>query len=180
METAQRVRWVGPLLFGLWVQVGPALGGLDPLLAAQHGSGHAVSDADLVAGLAGRWTAPVERTARPGVLDAAVFGPDALDVRNVSLTIEPSGEGEQQVSTSVVDRKGRTHVPSLVDVKLRVGGPQTSAPAGTRPTITIVSAEERFLEGAGELFPLDGVRVAMTLASPASPTLEFRFDTKEG
>jgi hypothetical protein len=180
METGTHMRGIGVLLVGLCVQFGPAIGGLDRLLASQHGSGHAVSDADLVAGLAGRWKAPVEKTQRTGALDAEVFGPEALDVRNVSLTIEPSGEGDLQVSTSVVDHKGHTHVPSLVDVKLRIGGPQTSAPAGTRPTIAIVSAEERFLDRTGERFPLDGVRVTMTLASAASRTLELTFDTKDG
>jgi len=179
-KTIKTVRWMSVLLLGMCVQFATSLEGANRSLATQSGSGNAMSDADLLGGLVGVWNAPTEKTERGSPLDVEVFGPGASDVRDVKLTIEPSGQGDLQVAMAVVDARGHRLVPSIVAAKFRIGAPQTLAPGGTRPTITIVSAEERFLEGSGELNPLEGIRVTMTLPSPASETLLLRFDTKDG
>jgi hypothetical protein len=167
MGMVERMRGIGPWLLALCLPFGLAM---DAQSRAP----------DLIASFVGTWKAPVERTERASPVDEEVFGPGAVDVRNVSLTLEPTGEGHLQISTSVVDRGGHLHVPSIVDVKFAASGPLTPAPGGDQPAIKIISAEERFLEGAGERFPMEDVRVTMTLPSPAKGTLELSFDTRDG
>jgi hypothetical protein len=153
------------LLFGVLLQDAP------------HES---LSSPALVKHLAGVWKAAEDRTPRTTDLDTAVFGPGAFDVRNVTLTIQPSGEGRLSISTAVVGRTGRRYAPSVMQATLTIGDPVTSAPDRISPTVTVVSCEERYLDGSRERFTKEGARVSITLASQTAGEIEFRFDTKEG
>jgi hypothetical protein len=137
-------------------------------------------NADLAKRLAGTWKAPEYRMERTGALDVEVFGVHASDVRNVDLTLQPSGEGVLKVSTSVVDRNGRKWAPSLLEAKLRVGPPAAAASGGRiQPTVTVLSAEMRYLDGAGDRYPRDGSRVTITTDSTLAE-LDLRLDTAMG
>ena len=149
-------------------------------LLPQQAPADSPSSAGLLKQLSGVWRAPEDRTPRATELDDKVFGPGAADVRNVTLTIQPSGQGKLSVSTAVVGRDGRRYAPSEIVANLTVADPVTSIAGRLSPTITVMNAEERYLDGAHERWPMDGARVSITIADPASGEIEFRFDTKEG
>jgi hypothetical protein len=109
-----------------------------------------------------------------------VFGPGAFDVRNVTLTIRPSGEGTLNISTAVVGRNGRRYAPSAVEAKLTIGDPVTSSLDHLSPTLTVVSAEERYLDGSHERWTIDGARASIIVIDPTATEIEFRYDTKDG
>ena len=134
----------------------------------------------LVKQLAGVWKAAEERTPRATELDVNVFGPGASDVRNVTLTIRPSGDGTLSISTAVVGKQGRRYAPSVVETKLMIGDPVTTVFDRVAPTVMVSSAEERYLDGEHERWPKEGTRVSITLARAAATEIELRYDTKDG
>ena len=136
--------------------------------------------ASLVAKIAGVWKAEETRTPRSTELDDRVFGPGAVDVRNVSLTIQPSGQATFTLSKAVVGRNGRRYAPSIIEATLTIGDPVNSTMGRLAPTVTVGKAEERYLDGDRERWPIEGARVSITIADPADAHLEFRFDTKDG
>jgi hypothetical protein len=153
------------ILAGLLVQPAPAA---------------SLTAADLLKQISGVWRAPEDRTPRTSDLDEKVFGAGASNVRNVTLTIEPAGRGKLSVSTAVVGRNGRRYAPSVVEASFTIADPVSSSFGRLSPTITVVSAEERYLDGGRERWPIDGARVSISVIDPAAGDLEFRFDTKDG
>ena len=136
--------------------------------------------ADLLKQISGAWRATEERTPRTSDLDVKVFGAGASNVRNVTLTIEPAGRGKMSVSTAVVGRDGRRYAPSVVEANFTVADPVSSSFGRLSPTITVVDAEERYLDGGRERWPIEGARVSITIVDPAAGEIEFRWDTKDG
>jgi hypothetical protein len=143
-------------------------------------AGDPVTGDELLRHLAGMWKAAEERTPRVTAIDVDVFGPGAYDVRTVTLAVRPSGDGDLQVHTWVVGRKGRTYAPSLIEVQLRIGEPVASAANRVQPTVSVTSAEERYLDGSHERWPLEGARVILTLAGLTSKDLNLQFETRDG
>jgi hypothetical protein len=135
--------------------------------------------ADLVKSLAGAWKAPQYRIKRASEVGAQVFGPNAFDIRNVDLTLEASGEGVLKVSTSVLDQKGKTWAPTLIEAKVRLAPPTTSAGGRCEPVVTVASVEERYLDETNYQSPMTGVRVMM-VSDPGAKQIEVRFETPKG
>ncbi len=135
---------------------------------------------DFVKHVVGLWTAPEDRIERVSDLDVSVFGPHAFDVRDVSLTIHASGDASLRVSSAVVDRKGRKQVPSVLDAQLRIGAPGTTTPGAIRPAVTVVSAEEKYLDGTGDRWAIEGARAYLSIPDSTYSEMNFRFDTREG
>ncbi len=148
------------------------------LVARSAASQDAVSSATLVKHLAGTWSVPEERTPRSTPLDEQVFGRGAVDVRNVSLVVLPSGDATLQVKTSVV-AKARTFSPSLLEVKMHIGEPVTSGRDRIEPTVTVTSADERYLD-THDRWPLEGAHVSLLLISATSREINLQFDTRNG
>ena len=152
--------------------------------AQQHGSGdtpHAgASGTDVAKRLAGVWKAQEDRVPRATALDVQVFGPDANEIKNVDLTIRPTGEGVLKVSKAVVGQKGRRYSPSIIEAKLVIGPPQTSITGRIEPVVKVMSAEERYLDGSGDHWSRDGSRVTISMASLEDNQMELRFDTPTG
>ena len=174
--------WRGVLAMGfcgVWI-----IGGMREPLGAQTapgGQGNACG-ADLVKSLAGAWKAPEYRMKRASEVGTQVFGPNAFDIRNVELTLEPSGEGVLKISTSVLDQKGKTWAPTVIEAKVMVAVPQTAQTPGTgkcEPAVTVAGVEERYLDDTNYHTSLDGSRV-MIAADPAAKQLEVRFETPKG
>jgi hypothetical protein len=138
----------------------------------------AVPAATVVKQIAGVWKADEDRTPRVTDLDVQVFGQGAFDVRDVTLTITPSGEGRLKISTAVVGKAGRRFAPSVVDATLKIGDPVTMVFGHQAPTVTVVSAEEKYLDGTKEQWAQDGSRSSISVTSPTE--LEFRYDTRDG
>jgi hypothetical protein len=136
--------------------------------------------AELLKHLTGTWKAPEDRTPRSTPLDDQVFGRGAVDVRDVSLVISASGDATLQVRKSVVGAKGKVFAPSLVEVKMRVGEPVVSELGQLRPTVTVTSAEERYLDGDKETFPRPGLRVTLSMVNATSNELNMQFEPADG
>lgn len=167
-------------LCGAWVFYGTR----GPV-SAQTGPGaqaNAACGADLVKSLAGVWKAPQYKMKRASEVGAQVFGANAFDIRNVDLTLEPSGEGVLKISTSVLDQKGKSWAPTLIEVKVTVAAPQTantSVAGRCEPVVTVASVEERYLDDTNYRTPMPGSRV-MLVTDPAGKQIEVRFETPKG
>lgn len=140
----------------------------------------AETGADLLKHLTGTWKAAEDRTPRSTELDEQVFGRGAVDVRNVTLVVSPSGEGTLQVRKSVVGAKGKIFAPSTIEVKMRIGEPVVSELGHLRPTVTVTSAQERYLDGDRETFERAGLRVTLSLLNATSNELNMQFEPADG
>ena len=149
------------------------------LAAGTAAAQDAASGADLLKRLAGTWKAPDERTPKSSDLDQQVFGAGAAEVRTVTLVISPSGDGTLQVRRSVVGR-GKVFAPSVMDVKMRIGEPVVRELGHLRPTVTVTSAEERYLDGDRERWTRDGTRVQLSILDLTSKDLNIQLDTPDG
>jgi hypothetical protein len=174
--------WRGVLavvLCGAWMIFGTR----EPVSAqTAPGSQGNACGADLVKSLAGTWKAPEYKMKRASEVGTQVFGPNAFDIRNVDLTLEPSGEGVLKISTSVLDQKGKAWAPTLIEAKVTVAAPQGVPSPGTgkcEPNVTVASVEERYPDDTNYRTPLDGSRVMMATDS-AAKQLEVRFETPKG
>jgi len=165
------------VLCGAWVFYGTR--GPVSAQAVPAGQEKAACGADLVQSLAGAWKAPQYKMKRASEAGTQVFGPNSFDVRDVDLTLEPSGTGVLKISTSVLDQKGKTWAPTLIEAKVTVATPKTSAAGRCEPVVTVASVEERYLDETNYQTPLTGSRVMM-VTDPAGKQLEVRFETPKG
>ena len=140
----------------------------------------AAPGAEVLKHLTGTWRAPEERTPRTSDLDEQVFGRGAMDVRTVTLTISPSGDGDLQVHRSVVGSKGKVFAPSIMEVKIHVGEPVTARLGHLEPTVTVKSAEERYLDGDHEKWARDGSRLSLSVPDAQARELNMQLDTPDG
>ena len=150
------------------------------LVAGTAAAQEAVSGAELLKHLAGTWKAPEERIPKSTPLDEQVFGAGAVDVRTVTLVLSPSGDGDLQVRRSVVGSKGKVFAPSVTEVKMRIGEPVTLELGHLKPTVTVTSAEERYLDGDHERWTREGTRFSLSLVDLSSKELNIQFDTPDG
>jgi hypothetical protein len=155
-------------------------GALGPVrVQSAPGQEKATCGADLIKSLAGAWKAPQYRMKRASEVGTQVFGPNAFDVRDVDLTLEPTGEGVLKISTSVLDQKGKTWAPTLIEAKVTVAAPKMSAGVRCEPIVTVGSVEERYLDDTNYRTSLTGSRVMM-ITDPGSKQIEVRFETPKG
>ena len=63
--------------------------------------------------LSGTWNAEPLEIRLSSDFDVSVWGPNASSVRNVEMTIRPSGQGTIKVTRSVVDGRGKTKTASV-------------------------------------------------------------------
>ena len=130
--------------------------------------------------LSGTWKAPEERIPKSSDVDVQVFGPGAVEVRTVTLVISPSGDGDLQVRRSVVGAKGKVYAPSIMEVKMHIAEPVVDELGHLRPTVTVTSAEERYLDGDRERWSRDGTRVQLSFVDMTSKELNIQLDTPDG
>jgi hypothetical protein len=139
------------------------------------------SSTEVLRHLVGTWKAAEDRTPRETALDEHVFGRAAFGVRNVTLTIRPSGEGTLRVHTAIVGHTGRIFVPELIDVQLQLIGPvSTPRPDQFEPTVSVVGAIKRDLDPPYDRWPMVGARVVLNLPGTTSRELNIHFDTRDG
>ena len=160
-----------------------AAGVLAGLLVAPIEGAQAAGDG--LEALAGVWKAPRREVSLSSDLHVAVWGKGALQVRDVELVIEPSGDAVLKVATSVVGPEGKTkaYSASVTEAKLRIKTPNVSEEAAggaIRPEVIVVSAEERYLDDPNDRHAVDGLQISLGAQAPDSPSLNFRFDTARG
>lgn len=132
--------------------------------------------------LAGRWTAPPFEVALSSDFHRSVYGPNARSVRQVTLTIRPSGDGTLTVTNSVRERSGKT-VPGtrqIEEVTFTIGDLRREPGHQPRYTSHIVKAERRYPDDPQSTFPLDGAKLELFVPEGKTGALDVRFDTPEG
>jgi hypothetical protein len=139
------------------------------------------ADSPVVPALAGAWKAQELKVPASTDLDRQVWGENASKVRNVQLLLEPNGSGTLRIASSVVDGKGRPKPfsQSVIEARLTLVEP---AAGGDRvqPQVTVVSAEERYLDDPKDVRKLDGVRLKVDLQTLESPILNIFYETPQG
>jgi len=131
---------------------------------------------------AGSWTARPFEIALSSDFHRSVYGPNARSVRQVTLTIRPSGEGTFTVTNSVRDRSGKT-VPGtrqIDQVTFTIGDLEREPGSQPRFTSHIVKAERRYPDEPQSIFPLDGAKLQLFVPEGKTGTLNVRFDTPDG
>jgi hypothetical protein len=139
------------------------------------------ADTRVVPALAGVWKAQELKVPAATDLDRQVWGENASKVRNVQLLLEPNGSGTLRIASSVVDSKGRPkqYSESVIEARVTLAEP----PAGgdrVQPQVTVVSAEERYLDDPKDVRKLDGVKLKVDLQTLDSPILNIFFETPQG
>jgi hypothetical protein len=133
--------------------------------------------------LAGMWEADTYTLPLSTDFDVSVWGKGATSVRDVTLSIERSGEAALTVTRKVMDGQGKTVAASVSveDARFRIGAPGEPNGIRTDYAVTVESAERRYPDDPGYRWPIDGLRVRLTtLDREDGRSLEVRFDTPEG
>lgn len=135
----------------------------------------------VVPALAGIWKAKELKVPASSDLDRQVWGAGASKVRNVQLALEADGTGTLRIQSSVVDAKGqpKKFSQSVIEAKLQVAEP----PAGgdrVQPAVTVVSAEERYLDDPNDIRRIEGLRLKLDLMNMESRDLNIFYETAEG
>jgi hypothetical protein len=132
--------------------------------------------------LTGQWRSAPFELALTSEFHQSVYGAGARSVRQVTMTIRPSGEGVFLVTSSVRDRRGRV-VPGtqeIEDVTFTVGDRVEEPGRPAHYASRIVRAERRFADDPKSAFPRDGVKLAIYVLEGKPGSIEVRFDTPEG
>ncbi len=144
-------------------------------------SARAAQAAPVVPLLAGAWKAQELKIPATSDLDREVWGPNASKVRNIQLAIEPDGSGTLRIQSSVVDAAGRPkrYSQSVIEARLKVGEPQAGGDR-VQPAVTVVSAEERYLDDPKDVRRIEGLRLKLDLMNRESKDLNIFYETAEG
>ena len=169
---------VALLVGGAWIACGPVESAAGQT-AANGGQGKTVCAPDAGKRLAGTWRAPQYRMKRASQAGIQVFGPDAFDVRDVELTMQPSGDGLLKISTSVVDAKKRTWAPTLIEANVTLGASEPTAAGRCQITVKVNSAQEQYLDETKYQAPIEGAEVRLLLDAGAKE-MDLRFETPNG
>lgn len=142
----------------------------------------ATNESVFPAWMAGRWTASPFEVELTSDFHRSVYGAGARSVRQVTLTIRPTGEGTFTVTSSVRDRRGRavTGTREIDDVRFTIGDLSREPGYQRRYASRIVRAERRYPDDPNSTFPLDGAKVDLFVPDGTTGTLNVRYDTPEG
>lgn len=147
-----------------------------PVLAEDN-----AANMDRIKRFAGVWKAPEYQVAANTDLDVSVWGQGASKVRKIQLSLEPDGNGVLRVHNSVVDARGRVrpYSTSVVEARLRLEAPEKWDETRIEPVVTVVGAEERYLDGTGEKIVIEGLKVSINSMTNMQ-SLNIRYDTAQG
>jgi hypothetical protein len=174
----RRVRVIAVLLCGMWVMGIGTLAAQTPGAAPQP-VGSAGCGVDFVKSLAGVWKAAQYKIKRGSDVGAQLFGPNSYDVRDVELSLDPSGAGVLKIATSVLDQKGKTWAPTTIEANVTIAPSDSSAAGRCEPAVVVAQAQERYLDETKYEAPVAGARVSMII-DPATKQLDLRFDPPKG
>jgi hypothetical protein len=132
--------------------------------------------------LVGTWKARTERLPLTGDFNEQVWGKNAVSVRDVTLSVKPTGEAVLTVSRKVLDGRGRV-VPgsaSVEEADITVGAAQPGLATRLDHQVKVVKAERRYPDNANDRWALDNLRVGVVSFSDGHDTIEVRFDPADG
>ena len=144
-------------------------------------AGAQAADTPLIPTLKGTWKAQELKVPANTELDQEEWGKGASKVRNVQLLLEPNGSGTLRIESSVVDAQGRPkkYSQAVVDAKLTVAEPPDTGDR-VKPPVTILSAEERYLDDPKDVRKIEGLRLKLDMPSRDSGILNIFYETPEG
>ena len=132
--------------------------------------------------LAGTWKGPTERLPLSGDFNEQVWGKNAVSVRDVSLSVKPTGEAVLTVSRKVLDARGRV-VPGSASVEqadITIGAAQPGFATRLDHDVKVVKAERSYPDDPKDRWTLDNLRVSVVSFTDGAQTLEVRFEPADG
>jgi hypothetical protein len=132
--------------------------------------------------LAGTWKGATERLPLTGDFNEKVWGKNAASVRDVTLTIKPSGDATLVITRKVLDARGRVVAgsSSVEEADVTIGAAKPGFSTRLNHEVTVVKAERRYPDNPNDRWPLDGLRVGVVSFTDGMNSLEVRFDPKDG
>ena len=144
--------------------------------------GQAANLSALAPTMIGTWRAPTERLPLTGDFNEQVWGKNAVSVRDVTLSIKPTGDAVLMVSRKVLDARGRV-VPgsaSVEQAEITIGAAQPGFATRLDHAVTVVKAERTHPDDPKDRWPLDNLRVGVVSFSDGPQSLEVRFEPADG
>ncbi len=144
--------------------------------------GHAANLGAVAPSMIGTWKAPTERLPLSGDFNEQVWGKNAVSVRDVTLSVKPTGDAVLTVSRKVLDARGRV-VPGSASVEkadITIGAAQPGFATRLDHAVTVVKAERSYPDDPKEPWPLENLRVGIVSFSDGAPALEVRFEPADG
>ena len=132
--------------------------------------------------LSGAWQSAPDETPLSSAFDESVWGKNAVAIRTVQMTVGPTGDATLTVSRKVIDRRKHTvhGSSSLEHVQLSLGPVQRSTDVRSDLAVSVKQAERRYPDDPAFTWPIEGLRVGVSMFSDDPGKLEIRVDTPEG
>ena len=132
--------------------------------------------------LAGTWKGPTERLPLSGDFNEKVWGKNAVSVRDVSLSVKPTGDAVLTVSRKVLDARGRVVAgsASVEEAEIKIGAAQPGFATRLDHDVNVVKAERSYPDDPKDRWPLDNLRVNVVSFTDGAQTLEVRFEPVDG
>ena len=132
--------------------------------------------------LSGAWNAEPLEVRLNSDFDVSVWGPNASSVRNVELTIRPSGPSTIKVTRSIVDGRGKTKTASVsveeATLLLRVSDVVDAN--RLEPIVEVQSAKRCYPDDPNDCTALQGVKVKLVATDLEHDRLYVHFDLPDG
>ena len=132
--------------------------------------------------LSGVWNADPLELRLNSDFDVSVWGPNASSLRNVEMTIRPSGQGTIKVTRSVVDGRGKAK-PASVSVEeatLVLSIPDVVDANRIEPTVQVQSPKRCYPDTPGDCTPIQGLKVKLVATDLEHDRLYLHFDLPDG
>jgi hypothetical protein len=174
---------VGVFIAFLGATASAHAGDAGPVAAPLPEQAVSTTNRNLPRSLTGAWRSSEYKVKLSKELDQSIWGDDAYRTRRVELTIEPDGGALLQISSSVVDGRGRTQPDTArrLEAHLKIGLAEIMTPSKpVRPEVSVLNAEERFLDDADDKWPIEGATVRLFVPSLEAERMELLYDGPQG
>jgi hypothetical protein len=132
--------------------------------------------------LSGTWRAEPLEIRLNSDFDVSVWGPNASSLRNVEMTLRPSGQGTIKVTRSVVDGHGKTKTASVSveEAALVLRAPDVVDANRIEPNVDVQSAKRCYPDEPNDCTMLQGVKVKLVATDLEHDRMYLHFDLPDG
>ena len=132
--------------------------------------------------LSGTWNAEPLEIRLSSDFDVSVWGPNASSVRNVEMTIRPSGQGTIKVTRSVVDGRGKTKAASVSveEATLLLRLPEVVDANRIEPIVDVQSPKRCYPDEPNDCTSIQGLKVKLVATDLEHDRLYLHFDLPDG